>query len=309
MADHVPVLLDAVLEYLAPRRGGSYIDCTLGGAGHAVGILERSGPDGRLLGLDADPRSLPLAEERLAPYRRRCVVVAANFASLEGVARWHGFAPADGVLFDLGVSSFQLDLPERGFSFAAEAPLDMRFDPSQPTTAADLVATLDVDALADRIYRYGEEPRARLIARAIVEARQRRPIRTGGDLASVIARVMPARGRTNPATRTFQALRIAVNRELENLEAALPQAVELLAPGGRLVVISFHSLEDRIVKQFVSNEARGCICPPALPVCICGHQPRLRVLTKRPITPSAEEVRRNPRSRSAKLRAAERIGR
>lgn len=308
---HVPVLLDETLDLLSPKPGGTYIDCTLGGGGHAEAILERSSPDGRLLGLDADPRTLPIAERRLSRFSGRFVLVHANFSNLEGVARWNGFATVDGILFDLGVSSYQLDLAERGFSFRTDAPLDMRFDPSQPTTAADLVNTLDADELASLLFRYGEEPRARAISRAIVEARRRKPIQTGGELAAIVERVVPRgradRKRVHPATQTFMALRLAVNRELETLEVALPQATELLRPGGRIVVISFHSLEDRIVKRFFADAARGCICPPELPVCACGREPTLRVLTRKVVMSSVEEQRRNPRSRSARLRAAERL--
>jgi len=307
-AGHVPVLYEEVLAWLAPRPGGTYVDCTVGGGGHAAGILAASSPDGRLLGIDADPSALREAEARLQPFAPRFTLVHDSYANLERDARWHGFAPADGVLFDLGVSSFELDRPERGFSFRVEAPLDMRFDPTQGATAADLVNSLGEDELAGLLFRYGEEPRARAIARAIVAERRRRRIETTSQLAKLVERVAGAPGRRiHAATRTFQALRIAVNHELERLEEALPQAVEILAPGGRLVVISFHSLEDRIVKRFIAERARGCICPPEVPVCVCGHRPTLEVLTRKPVVPSEAEVRQNPRSRSAKLRAARRL--
>ena len=305
---HVPVLYESVLGLLAPRPGGVYVDCTVGGGGHAVGILDRSGPDGRLLGMDADPSALHEAELRLRPYAPRYTLVHDNFANLERHVRWHDLAPVDGVLFDLGVSSFALDRPERGFSFRIDGPLDMRFDPTQRITAADLVNSLDEDVLTDLLLRFGEEPRARAIARAIVVERRRGRIETTSQLAKLVERVARRPGRRiHAATRTFQALRIAVNRELERLEEALPQAVDVLAPSGRLVVISFQSLEDRIVKRFMTERARGCICPPEVPVCVCGHLATLEVLTRKPVVPSPDEVRRNPRSRSAKLRAARKL--
>ncbi len=301
---HTPVLLNEAVEALAIRPFGWYVDCTVGLGGHSQAILEASQPDGRLLGLDADARSLELARQRLAAFGDRAVLVHANFRDLERVARDHGVDTANGIVMDLGLSSWQLADSARGFSFHDVGGLDMRFDPSEGAGAADLVNTLPEDELAALIWRYGEEPKARPIARAIVRAR---PIATAGQLAEVIARAVGRRGRIHPATRTFQALRIAVNRELDNLEAALPQAVRLLAPGGRLAVISFHSLEDRIVKTFFRNESRDCICPPEIPQCICGHRATLRIVTKKPITPSPREVSANPRARSAKLRVAERL--
>ncbi len=305
---HVPVLLEEAMTYLAPRPGGRYIDATVGTGGHAVEILRRSSPDGRLLGIDADPEALAIAEARLRPFAPRYVLVHGNFRHLERHARWHGFVPADGILFDLGMSSFQIERPERGFSFQVEGPLDMRYDPHQPLTAAELVNTLDEAALADLIRRYGEEPRARAIARAIVAARARQPITTTTQLAAIISRVVPPRpGRLHPATRTFQALRIAVNDELNALQEALEQAEVILGEGGRLVVISFHSLEDRLVKRFLLSRANPCTCPPEIPVCVCGRTPTFRILTKHPVTPTPEEVARNPRARSAKLRAGEKL--
>ncbi len=304
--EHIPVLFSEVMEALRPHPGGAYIDATLGLAGHARGILERSGPDGRLLGLDADPYALGVAASRLAGFGQRCVLVAANFSEMGSIARAHGFPAVDGILFDLGVSSIQLDRPERGFSFREEGPLDMRFDPHGLVTAADLVNNLPEQELADIIYRYGEERKSRAVARAIVQERERQPIRTTTQLARIVRRVVSrGAGRTDPATRTFQALRIAVNQEMESLEQALPQALELLRPGGRLAVIAFHSLEDRIVKTFMAREASSCLCPPSLPVCVCGHQPRIRLVTRKPIVPTKEEEKWNPRSRSARLRVAE----
>jgi 16S rRNA (cytosine1402-N4)-methyltransferase len=305
----VTVLLSETLSALAPHAGGRYVDGTLGGAGHSALLLDASAPDGRVLGIDADAAALERARERLAPAvaASRLLLRQGNFAQMDELARDADFAPVDGILLDLGLSSDQLADAARGFSFVADAPLDMRFDTSQGQPAADLVNTLDETELADLLWRYGEERRSRAIARRIVAQRRRAPIARTGELARLITSVMPGRpGGIHPATRSFQALRIAVNDELGNLEAALPRAVELLRPGGRIAVISFHSLEDRIVKRYFNEEARGCVCPPELPVCVCGRSPRLRVVTRHPITASAEELARNPRSRSAKLRVAER---
>ncbi len=301
---HVPVLLQPVLTLLQVRPGGTYVDGTVGGGGHAMSILAACAPNGRLLALDQDPAALEVAGRCLAPFGDRVILRHGSFASLTSLAE--DVAPADGVLLDLGLSSLQLADPERGFAFAHEGPLDMRFDPTTGgPTAADLVNGLSVKELTGVLYRYGEERQARRIAEAIVAAC---PLQTTVQLAAVItAAVRGRRGRIHPATRTFQALRIAVNDELGALEAALPQAMGLLAPAGRLVVISFHSLEDRIVKRFLRRESRDCICPPEVPVCVCDHRARLRVLTPKPVRPSPEEVAANPRARSARLRAAERI--
>ncbi len=309
---HRPVLLDEALHWLAVKPGGRYVDCTLGRGGHATAILRQGG---QVLGLDADPTAIRETEGGLAtafpgsgpaggpPF----IIVQAYFDRLEAVAGEQRFAPVDGVLFDLGVSSPQLEDAARGFSFSKEGPLDMRFDPSQGEPAETLVNHASVDELA-RIFRdYGEEPQARKMARAIEAARAIEPIRTTARLAEVIERAAGGRGRIHPATRIFQALRIGTNRELARLQSALEQAVRILIRGGRLVVISFHSLEDRIVKTFLAQEARSCICPPHTPVCICGHQATVRILTRKPVTPGSAEVAANPRSRSAKLRAAERI--
>jgi len=294
-----------VLTFLGVRPGGVYVDGTVGGGGHAAAVLEASAPGGRLLGLDLDPAALEVARRRLRGFGDRVVLRHGSFARLGVLAG--DFAPADGVLLDLGLSSLQLADPGRGFAFSREGPLDMRFDPTAAgPTAADLVNGLSVKELADLLYRYGEERQARRIAEAIAAAR---PLRTTAQLAGVVvAAVGHRRGRIHPATRTFQALRIAVNDELGALEAALPQAVDLLSPGGRLVVICFHSLEDRIVKRFMRQESRDCICPPEVPACVCGHRARLKVLTPRPVRPDPAEVEANPRARSARLRAAERVG-
>ncbi len=288
---HVSVLPAEVLAGLAPHAGGVYLDGTLGGGGHAEALLEASAPDGRLLGLDLDPAALAASAARLERFGERFVPARGNFRDLADLAAANGFAPLDGILLDLGVSSHQLDTAARGFSFQHDAPLDMRLDPDGETTAADLVNDLDERELADIIYRYGEEHGSRRVARFIVEARRRAPIATTGELAEIVSRSLGGRhGKVHPATRTFQGLRIAVNAELSSLEQALPQAVAALAPGGRLAVISFHSLEDRIVKLFLRGE------------------PQMIALTKKPVVAGEPEQRANPRSRSAKLRIAAKEG-
>jgi 16S rRNA (cytosine1402-N4)-methyltransferase len=307
---HVPVLPREVIAWLAPRDGGRYVDGTLGGAGHTAQLLEASAPGGRVLGIDADAQALERAQARLADEvaSGRLALRQGNFARMAELAREEDVAPVDGVLLDLGLSSDQLADRARGFSFAADAPLDMRFDASRGESAADLVNTLGERELADLIYRYGEERRSRQIARRIVAARERTPITRTGELAKLASVGVQGRpGGISPATRTFQALRIAVNDELGSLEAALPAALEILRPGGRLAVISFHSLEDRIVKRYFQAEEKGCVCPPELPICVCGRIPRLRILTKHPVVPAEDEQASNPRARSAKLRVAERL--
>jgi 16S rRNA (cytosine1402-N4)-methyltransferase len=300
---HTPVLYQPVLENLAIWSGGVYLDGTVGTGGHAAGILEASSPDGRLLAMDRDPEALCLSAERLAPYGERVTLVHASFVEMGEVASQLGFAALDGLLLDLGISSRQLGDAKRGFSFQLDGPLDMRLDPTDDVTAAKLVNELSQEELADIIYRYGEERESRRIARAIVAER---PIRSTHELASVVSRAVRNRARgIHPATRTFQALRIAVNGELEAIATALPQGISLLRPGGRLAVIAFHSLEDRIVKQFFLRESRDCVCPPEIPVCACGHRATLNLVTRKPVRPTAAEVDANPRSRSARLRIAE----
>ncbi len=301
---HTPVLLQEVLEALNVQPGGRYIDCTLGTGGHAEAILGHSAPGGQMLGLDADPDAISIARERLKKYSESILIVNENFSNLQAACIKYDFFPVHGILMDLGLSSLQLSRYSRGFSFQEEGPLDMRFNPAQKTTAADIVNTATEERLAHLIKIYGEEPQARRIAHEIVAAR---PLKTSLQLAGIIEKAVGRRGKIHPATRTFQALRIAVNHELENLESALRQAVELLGYEGRLVVISYHSLEDRIVKQFMQREARNCICPPTTPVCVCGHTAQLKLISKKPIIPSDKEIQENPRSRSAKLRCAERI--
>ncbi len=302
---HIPVLFQEVLDILNPFSGGFYLDGTLGAGGHARGILERSSPDGQVAGFDRDPRALALARENLKEFGPRLITIQdsyQNFQTHLNNLDWHGI---DGVLLDLGLSSMQLEAPERGFSFQNVGPLDMRFDPTQPLTAADLVNGLSRKELADLIFKYGDEKQSWKIADAIIA---NRPLVSTQDLAQLIKKVTRnPKTRIHPATRTFQALRIAVNDELNALEAFLPKALETLKPGGRLAIIAFHSLEDRIVKSFFRRESKDCICPPEVPQCVCGHRAQLKVLTRRPIRPEESEINLNPRSRSAKLRAAEKI--
>jgi 16S rRNA (cytosine1402-N4)-methyltransferase len=311
-AGHIPVLAEEVMSMLAPAPGSLQIDATLGGGGHTERILEATDPDGRLLGIDADGAAIARVDGRLRPrFGDRLVLRQSNFRNIGAVARDAGFGAIDGALFDLGLSSYQLADTERGFGFRAGGPLDMRFDASRGVPAAELLATLDANELTALFRRYGEEPKAGRIARAIVDTRRTAPIATAEELAALVERVSPPnprqRRRTHPATRVFQALRIAVNEELDALQEGLAAAVDLLRPGGRLVVLSYHSLEDRIVKRFFAAERRGCVCPPELPVCVCGRNPRLRLLTRRSVTPTASEIEANPRARSARLRAAERL--
>jgi 16S rRNA (cytosine1402-N4)-methyltransferase len=302
---HLPVLYHEIINALRPQPGGYYVDGTLGAGGHAWGILDASNPDGKLLGMDLDPHALTLAEQRLAPFGERVILRRASYVTLRGQLSSLGWEMVQGIVLDLGVSSMQLDTPERGFSFRSDAPLDMRFDPQSETTAADLINNLSEADLNDLIYRYGEERRSRQVARAIVLAR---PIHTTSQLAEVVAKATSSgRSGIHPATRTFQALRIAVNHELDAVEQVLPDALAVLAPGGRLAVISFHSLEDRIVKQFIRRASRDCLCPPKQPVCTCGHKACLLEITRKPIRASETEAIQNPRARSSRLRVAEKL--
>jgi 16S rRNA (cytosine1402-N4)-methyltransferase len=303
-SSHTPVLSSEVLQALAVQPGGRYIDCTLGGAGHAIAILEHSSPGGQLLGIDADPDAMEIARKRLENFKESILLVNDNFANLQSICIKYDFFPVHGILFDLGLSSLQLNSADRGFSFQHDAPLDMRFNPEQKIRAADIVNETPEPKLASIIRTYGEESFSNRIAHYIV---RERPIESTLQLARLIEKAIGRRGKIHPATKTFQALRIAVNHELEHLESSLRQAIELLGHEGRLVVISYHSLEDRIVKQFMQKEARGCICPPSTPVCICGHTPRLRLINRKVTVPAESEININPRSRSARLRVAERI--
>jgi 16S rRNA (cytosine1402-N4)-methyltransferase len=306
---HIPVMLDAVVRWLQPRDGLRYLDATLGGGGHTEAMLAASAPTGQLIAIDADPAAYQRVASRLSQsiLDGRLIIRTGNFREMGELAG--SYAPFAGIVMDLGFSSDQLSDQSRGFSFNIDGPLDMRFDSTQGESAADILASRSEEEIADILWRYGEERRSRAIARRIVATREKgNPIVRSEQLASLIARVIPGRpGGIHPATRSFQALRIAVNAELESLEQALPQALDLLAPGGRLAVISFHSLEDRIVKHWIRAEARDCICPPKVPVCSCGHASRLHILTPHPEVADKAETDVNVRSRSAKLRVAAKI--
>lgn len=302
---HQPVLYHEVLDVLAPESGGHYLDGTLGAGGHAEGILLASAPQGMLLGTDIDRAALAISRRCLAAFEDRIVVRQASFLQAPDILQEIGWESVDGILLDLGVSSMQIDEPERGFSFMEEGPLDMRFDQEVGLSAKDLVNTSSEEALADIIWKFGEERYARRIARRIAE---NRPISTTHELSNLIQKAVPGyTSHIHPATRTFQALRIATNQELETLSSALPGLVKCLTPGGRIAVISFHSLEDRIVKQFFRRESKDCICPPEQPICTCDHVASLEILTKKPSRPTEKEIKANPRSSSARLRAAEKI--
>ena len=304
---HKPVLLDECMEVLNIRPGGVYVDGTLGRAGHSREIARRL-TVGRLICIDQDMAAIEAAEERLAPWRDRVTLVHGNFSGLADILRQAGVSGVDGALFDLDVSSPQLDDASRGFSYMQDAPLDMRMDAAAALTAREVVNTWSPEELRRILYEYGEERYAPAIARAIVRAREEKPVETTLELADIIRGAMPPaalREKQHPAKRTFQAVRIAVNGELDVLPPMLKAAVESLNPGGRLAVITFHSLEDRIVKRTMRDMARGCTCPPEFPVCVCGKKPMLRLVTRRPIVPGTEELSENPRARSAKLRAAE----
>ena len=300
---HVSVLYHQIITALRPVSPGFYVDATIGAGGHAWGILEKSSPDGQLLGLDTDPQALALSHQRLTLFSQRIHLLLSSYTGLRNALLTLGWDHVDGIVIDLGVSSMQIDSPERGFSFLHDGPLDMRFDPSQPVSAETLVNQSTESELADLIWRYGEERQSRHIAHVIV---QNRPFTSTTQLAEAIKKASRGnRSEIHPATRTFQALRIAVNRELDSLQDFLPQALESLSSGGRLAVISFHSLEDRIVKQYFRRESRDCICPAEQPVCTCGHKASIIEITRHPITPDGTEVSGNIRARSAKLRVAE----
>ena len=303
--DHRPVLYQEVLNSLSPSSPGMYLDGTLGAGGHAKGILAACAPEGQLLGLDVDPFAISLATHRLESYASRCFIRQGSYAHSADFLRELGWPGLDGALLDLGVSSMQLDHPERGFSFRQDGPLDMRFDSSQGPSAADLVNNLPEKELADIIWQYGEERFSRRVAKAIVHAR---PFASTLALAEVVRKAVGrSQEKQDPATRTFQSLRIAVNDELKTIEQAIPGLIALLKPHGRVAIISVHSLEDRLVKQAFQRESRVCVCPPEQPVCTCGHKALIRVLTHRPIMATGQETTLNPRARSARLRVAERI--
>ena len=307
---HRSVLLDECIEGLNIRPEGVYIDGTAGGAGHSSVIASRLGEGGRLIALDQDETAVTVATERLSKFGERARVVRSNFCELESVCKELGIEAIDGLLLDLGVSSYQLDTAERGFSYQADAPLDMRMDIRNPLTAAQVVNEYSEDALRRILFEYGEERFSSRIASNIVREREKAPIKTTGELVEIIKRSIPSAQRDgghHPAKRSFQALRIEVNAELDVIAPAIRSAVRLLKPKGRVAIITFHSLEDRIVKQTFASLAEGCTCPKNFPVCVCGNKPTVKVLTRKPILPSREELEINPRSRSAKLRIAEKI--
>ncbi len=307
--EHVPVLLRETVDLLAPHPGGVYVDGTLGAGGHAAEILRRSAPDGILIGLDQDPEAVARSRRQLAVFGDRTVILQRNYRDMDAVLSELAYREVDGVVLDLGISWFHVKTPERGFSFQMDGPLDMRMDSTGGQTAADLVNDLSRAELARLIREYGEERRAGAIARAIEKARARRPITRTVQLAEIVSSVFPPYPprRIHPATLTFQALRIAVNDEINALREGVSRAVSVLKPGGRIAVITFHSLEDRVVKQAFAAAAKACVCPPKMPVCTCGRKPLLKILTRHPVAAGADEVAFNPASRSAKLRAAEKL--
>lgn len=307
--DHVPVLLAEVLKQLNLHRGSTVIDCTLGGAGHAGAALDLVTPKGFLLGIDKDEAAINVAGERLARFSQQIKLVRDDYVGINRIIPQTGLSLVDAILFDLGVSSFQLDSPERGFSYRLEGPLDMRMDKRAKLTAADVVNKYSQKDLTQVLKEYGEEKWASRIAKFVVEARKRKPLATTSELIKIIKDAVPASARRtkHPAKKIFQALRIEVNQELTHLEKAIRDSVKWLKSGGRIAIISYHSLEDRVVKKTFDDLAKGCICPPQLPVCRCGREPVLKVLTKKPVRPSEEEIKANRRSRSAKLRVAEKI--
>ena len=304
LSDHIPVLYQDIILALNPKSGRRYVDGTLGAGGHAAGILIESSPDGELLGLDVDPQALELARKNLSKFGERATIIKASYTTLTEQLAKVGWKRIDGMVLDLGASSMQFDSPERGFSFQTSGDLDMRFDPTNSLTAKHLVNDLSESDLAELIFRFGEEPRSRQIAKAILTAR---PINTTRQLAELISSISSKREKLHPATRTFMALRIAVNDELSSIRKVLPQAIHALGKGGRLAVISFHSLEDRLIKEFFRKESNDCLCPPRQPICTCGHKASIHELNRRPIIPTDQESSQNPRSRSAKLRVVEKI--
>lgn len=302
---HQPVLYQPSIDALQPHDGGRYVDATVGAGGHAFGILELSTPSGMLLGLDRDENALTIASRKLEKFQDRYFLRHSSHVQMKTEVENLGWSTVDGILMDLGLSSMQLDTPDRGFSFRTDNPLDMRFDPTSGMSAADLVNKYREDEISQVLWEFGEEQKSRQIAAAII---RHRPIMTTGQLAELVARVYGShRGEHHPATRTFQAIRIAVNDELGTLTTTLPIAISLLNPGGRLAIITFHSLEDRLVKHFFQRESRDCLCPPAQPICTCGHKASLRMVSRKPLNPSIEEIKQNPRSRSARLRIAEKL--
>lgn len=312
---HKPVMLEEVIRYISPKSPGVYVDATVGSGGHAEKILKESSPKGKLIGIDIDPYMLSVAGRRLKKFGKRCILIENNFLNLGELLSRLNITEADGIIFDLGVATEHFMLPERGFSFQREGPLDMRLSPGGKLTALHIVNEWEPEELAGILRQYGQERRARRIVKSIITERKRKRITTTSQLAKIIERAtFPYRKkskvpgyRIHPATKTFQALRIAVNNELKNIEEALPVAVDFLKTGGRLCVISFHSLEDRLVKDTFRSLAKTCICPPEVPMCICGRKPKIKVVTKKPVVPKEGEIDENPRARSAKLRVVEKI--
>lgn len=314
---HIPVLREEILTYLNPKSGGLYVDATIGLGGHSLSVLQKSAPTGKLIGIDQDAFALSKCEKRLKIFKDRLSLIHGNFSDLQDLLEVHGFSKVDGVVFDLGVSSFQLDTPERGFSFQHNGPLDMRMDQRMPTLASDIVNNSTAKSLMKIFREYGEERFAKLIAQRIVESRSVEPITTTQQLTHIVESVIhrqfknrkvnSQQRRIHPATRVFQALRIEINDELKNLQRGIDAAVSVLKKDGCLCVISFHSLEDRIVKRKLQFYAKTCICTPKAPICVCNHQRKLNVITRRPILASVNEINTNPRSRSAKLRVAVKV--
>ncbi len=302
---HIPVMVPEILKYLEVSSGGRYIDCTLGEGGHTKSLLEASNPGGEVLGIDADHEAIEVSKNRLEEYGERFIYDNSNFKNIKKIAMKSKFVPCHGILFDLGVSSLQLDKESRGFSFRRKAPLDMRFSINQTLTAQDVLNTFSESEISDILYQYGEERQSRKIAKLIIE---NRPLSNADELSDLIKKnIRQTNYKINPSTKTFQALRIYINEELNSLSQALEQSLEILGVGGRMAVISYHSLEDRIVKNFFKKESKYCICPPNIPKCDCGHFPKLKIITKKPVSPSQSEIEANKRSRSAKLRVVERI--
>lgn len=302
---HIPVLYHEIINALAPYSGGHYIDGTLGAGGHACGILEVSSPNGKLLGIDLDPQALEIASQRLSIFKDRVFIRQGSYTNMANFVDELGWLFIDGIILDLGVSSIQLDTKQRGFSFQTNAPLDMKFGDQPGLNASDLINSLSENELADILWKYGEEKLSRKIARIIC---QNRPIYTTIELANLVKKAYgKQQHQIHPATRTFQAIRIAVNQELQAIETVIPQAIQLLNPGGKLAIISFHSLEDRIVKTLFRRESKDCICPPDQPICTCNHIRTIKEVNKKPIEATKEEIANNPRSRSAKLRIAEKL--
>tara|TARA_B000000565_G_scaffold81189_1_gene58844 strand:- start:22143 stop:23039 length:897 start_codon:yes stop_codon:yes gene_type:complete len=298
-------MVPEILKYLEVSSGGRYIDCTLGEGGHTKSLLEASNPGGEVLGIDADHEAIEVSKNRLEEYGERFIYDNSNFKNIKKIAMKSKFVPCHGILFDLGVSSLQLDKESRGFSFRRKAPLDMRFSINQTLTAQDVLNTFSESEISDILYQYGEERQSRKIAKLIIE---NRPLSNADELSDLIKKnIRQTNYKINPSTKTFQALRIYINEELNSLSQALEQSLEILGVGGRMAVISYHSLEDRIVKNFFKKESKYCICPPNIPECDCGHFPKLKIITKKPVSPSQSEIEANKRSRSAKLRVVERI--